>query len=234
MIWGEYMNNEILLSNIRELCKRNNTNVANLEKIMGIGAGTISRWSKASPSFDKVMSIAKYFNVSIDYLSGYSVNSDAEIKIDTRTACVIDYLLKATKEAEGNKCFWHNYEEGSEYTFIVSDLPSSNAKEKDIVKLLYACDENGFYLFDIVHSLNNNYEYDTELRLYLVPDVSVKPALVCSNKAALKLLYITANEYMESIETHIIEEEKVENQIDKIVRKQKEQNETPILYEIAN
>lgn len=228
------MSNEILLSNIRKLCKENNTNVANLEKIIGIGAGTISRWSKASPSFDKVMSIAKYFNVSIDYLSGYSVNSDSEIKIDARTAFVIDYLLKSTKEDEGNKGFWHNYEEGGEYTFMVSDLPSRNAKEKDIVKLLYACDENGFYLLDVVHSLNNHYEYDTEMRLYLVPDISSKPALVCSNKAALKLLYITANEYMENIETQRIEEEKVESQIDKIIRKYKEQNDTPVLYEIAN
>ena len=228
------MNNEILLSNIRELCKKNNTNVANLEKIMGIGAGTISRWSKASPSFDKVMSIAKYFNVSIDYLSGYSVNSDAEIKIDSRTACVIDYLLKTTKETEGNNGFWHNYEEGSEYTFTVSDLPSRNAREKDIVKLLYACDENGFYLLDVVHSLNSQFEYDTEIRLYLIPDLHSKPKLVCSNKMALRLLYITANEYMENIETQRIEEEKVENQINNIIRKHKGQNEEPILYEIAN
>lgn len=222
MVWGESMSNEILLSNIRELCKKNNTNVANLEKIMGIGAGTISRWSKASPSFDKVMSIAKYFNVSIDYLSGYSVNSDAEIKVDTRTAYVIDYLLKATKEVEGNEGFWHNYEDGCEYTFMVSDLPSRNAKEKDIAKLLYACDENGFYLLDVVHSLNRQYEYDTEIRLYLVPEIPVKPALVCSNKEALKLLYIMANEHIENIEAKRVDDDKVEDQIDRMIKKCKE------------
>ena len=72
------MNNEVLLSNIRDLCKKSNITVAGLEKKMGMGAGTISRWNKANPSFDKIVAIAKFFKVSIDFLSGYTVETDSE------------------------------------------------------------------------------------------------------------------------------------------------------------
>lgn len=227
------MSNEILVSNIRGLCKKNNTNVTNLEKAMNIGAGTISRWNKASPSFDTVMSIARYFKVSLDYLSGYAVNTDGAIKIGESTAYIIDYLLEETKKAEGNRSFWHDYED-SEISLLVFDLPSRNAKEKDIVKLFYASDENGYYLLDVVHSLNNCYEYNTEIRLYLVPDESVKPVLECSNKEALKPLYIMANEYMEKIEEQRIAGEKIRSQRDRIIKKYQEQKESPVLYEVAN
>ena len=35
-----------------------------------------------SPTFDKVLSLAEYFNVSIDYLIGYTPNSTKNSKID--------------------------------------------------------------------------------------------------------------------------------------------------------
>ncbi len=48
------MTNEVLLTNIRELCRTHNVTVNSLEKKLGLGTGTISRWNKANPSFDKM------------------------------------------------------------------------------------------------------------------------------------------------------------------------------------
>lgn len=65
------MNNELLVKSIRELCKKNNVPVSQLENDLNFGAGLISRWNKSSPSLDKIVDIADYFHVSIDEVVGY-------------------------------------------------------------------------------------------------------------------------------------------------------------------
>lgn len=61
----------MILEKIRELCKQKKITPCELEKILGFGNGTIGRWNKSQPSIDKAMKVAKYFNVSLDYLSGF-------------------------------------------------------------------------------------------------------------------------------------------------------------------
>ena len=55
---------------IRELCKTKHTSIPKLENILGFGSGTIVRWDKSSPSIDKLLKVADYFHVSVDYLIG--------------------------------------------------------------------------------------------------------------------------------------------------------------------
>jgi transcriptional regulator with XRE-family HTH domain len=43
-----------------------------LERELGLGNGTITKWSQSSPSQDKLQSIADFFGVSVDYLLGNS------------------------------------------------------------------------------------------------------------------------------------------------------------------
>lgn len=43
---------------------------AQIEKRLGFGNGTMGRWDKSSPSFDKVIAVADLLNVTIDYLAG--------------------------------------------------------------------------------------------------------------------------------------------------------------------
>ena len=135
------MDNEVLLSNIKELCKKNNIAISYLEKLMGMGAGTISRWNKASPSLDKIVSIAGYFKISIDQLAGYAVDEDIKAKLDEKNLKIIDYLRQKTIRNEDDNNFWKDYE--------------------------------------------------TQIRLYLVPNNDHPlPMLECSDKAALRDLYI--------------------------------------------
>ena len=61
----------ILYSRIEELCDSNEITITRLEKECGFSNATIKKWKDISiPGIDKVQKIAKYFNVTTDYLLG--------------------------------------------------------------------------------------------------------------------------------------------------------------------
>lgn len=60
----------IILERIKELCSEREITVAQLERNLGFGKGTIGKWKERIPSVDKVRVVANYFNVSIDFLTG--------------------------------------------------------------------------------------------------------------------------------------------------------------------
>lgn len=68
------MDNELLVKTIRALCKSNNISISQLENDLNFGAGLISRWTKSSPSLDKIIDIANYFHVTIDEVVGHPLN----------------------------------------------------------------------------------------------------------------------------------------------------------------
>lgn len=76
------MNNELLVKSVRELCKKNNITPSQLENELNFGAGLISRWTKSSPSIDKIIDIADYFHVSLDEVVGRNnIISDDFLKV---------------------------------------------------------------------------------------------------------------------------------------------------------
>ena len=66
------MNNIVFSERIKELRKKNNITQGELADEMGITATGVSYWEsgKAIPNTDTLQKLAKYFNVSIDYLTG--------------------------------------------------------------------------------------------------------------------------------------------------------------------
>lgn len=71
---------------IKELASAKHVSVAELERHLGFSNGSLYKWSKTSPSIDKVKTVADYFNVSTDYLLGRSKDVDDPIsyfRIDT-------------------------------------------------------------------------------------------------------------------------------------------------------
>lgn len=61
----------ILYSRIEELCNSNKITIGRLEKECGFSNSTIIKWKDTSiPGIDKVQKIARYFNVTTDYLLG--------------------------------------------------------------------------------------------------------------------------------------------------------------------
>lgn len=63
-VGGEFM----LLKKIKALCSNHNITISQLEKELNFGNGTVHKWYKSEPSAQKVLKVALYFNVSLDYL----------------------------------------------------------------------------------------------------------------------------------------------------------------------
>jgi transcriptional regulator with XRE-family HTH domain len=73
----------LLLSKVADLCKVRGISLWKLEKILGFGNGTVSKWATTVPGIDKVRKVADYFEVSVDYLLGrgesIGLSSDGKI-----------------------------------------------------------------------------------------------------------------------------------------------------------
>ena len=59
-----------LFDHINTLCLENKITFAKLERTIGLSNGSISKWSRSSPSVNNVQKVADYFNVSVDFLLG--------------------------------------------------------------------------------------------------------------------------------------------------------------------
>ena len=55
---------------IKSLADQHHETIAELERNLKFGNGTISKWDKRSPSSEKLQAVADHFNVSTDYLLG--------------------------------------------------------------------------------------------------------------------------------------------------------------------
>lgn len=50
--------------------------LAQIEKKLGFGNGTMGRWNNSSPTLDKATAVADFLNVSLDYLAGRDQSTD--------------------------------------------------------------------------------------------------------------------------------------------------------------
>ena len=57
-----------LVTRIREKCTEKNTSLKALEREIGLGNGTIKRWDENIPSYDKVIKVADFLQVSFHWL----------------------------------------------------------------------------------------------------------------------------------------------------------------------
>jgi len=80
----------------KKLVDRNDTNQTDLAKYVGFTPQTVSKWynGKAEPNTETIKKIARYFNVSTDYLLGNDLNIDNQDEKQKE----IDALEKLLKE----------------------------------------------------------------------------------------------------------------------------------------
>lgn len=57
-----------LKDRVKQLAAERGISLPVLESELGFGNGTIVKWDKSRPNADKLNAVAKYFNVSMDYL----------------------------------------------------------------------------------------------------------------------------------------------------------------------
>lgn len=78
---------------IRALASTKGMGIPALELELGFGSSTISKWDKSAPSIDKLIKVADYFDVSLDYLSGRNEKySDEQALLDVEIS--EDFELK--------------------------------------------------------------------------------------------------------------------------------------------
>ena len=58
----------MIVDNIRRLCERQGITLAELERTLSLGNGTVAKWDKSSPGILRVKAVADFFNVTIDSL----------------------------------------------------------------------------------------------------------------------------------------------------------------------
>lgn len=59
-----------LYERVQSLCRKQDITIASLERMCGLGNGTVKKWSRTIPSGDRLARVADYFHVSVDYLLG--------------------------------------------------------------------------------------------------------------------------------------------------------------------
>ncbi len=101
-----------LVANIRYICKEKNISISQMEADLGFSPGLISRWNKTktSPSFDKIVAIMNYLNVTFDELmSGIAQDEDVNNASNYRKN--IEICEKLIKDSESGRIKWHELEE---------------------------------------------------------------------------------------------------------------------------
>lgn len=67
----------LLVERIQYLCAQSGMKIKPLEKTLGIANGSIRRWDNSSPSCERILKVAQYFHVSVDWLlTGKSAEND--------------------------------------------------------------------------------------------------------------------------------------------------------------
>jgi len=58
----------MILDNIRQACEAKNMNFTQLEKLAGLGNGTIGKWERVSPRLNSLCAVAKVLEIPVESL----------------------------------------------------------------------------------------------------------------------------------------------------------------------
>ena len=121
-----------LVNRIEKRIKEKGTNFKRVEQELGLGNGTIKRWSTQSPRLDKLVPVAEYLQVSLDYLVFGSSVSETSTNGDRPD-------LEAEKERQGLTCDGLPLSEDEGYLVAMYRLlpPSHREEIFDLVYFKY-------------------------------------------------------------------------------------------------
>lgn len=80
-----------IVERIKSLCITENITIKELERIIQISNGSIRHWNEKTPSVERVLLVADYFKVSLDWL----VTGKESGKLIPEEQQLIDYYRKA-------------------------------------------------------------------------------------------------------------------------------------------
>lgn len=86
-----------IFNKVKKLCEEHNISIFELENQIGISRGVLYTWKKSIPSIEKVYKVAKYFNISIDYLVDHRIKGQNVLHItDSNDRVLVNKYLNLT------------------------------------------------------------------------------------------------------------------------------------------
>ena len=117
----------IIYQRIGELCYKKGITISKLEKELGFGNSAINKWGRiSSPSVDKILKIANYFDVSVDYILGRTdIESSVSSVIEDQDIISIQRAREKMQPKDRNRMMQMLYV-GFDYAF--SDQEDDDSK----------------------------------------------------------------------------------------------------------
>ena len=97
----------MLYDRVKQLCANDGITIAELERNLKFGNGTIRNWNKSNPTIGKVVAVARYFGVALDALV-------SEMKVPTRDSRDMAVRFDGYSEEQKNlvRCYMSLIENG--------------------------------------------------------------------------------------------------------------------------
>lgn len=171
------LNNQILVNNIKKICKSKNISISVLERDLFMSSGLISRWAKTTPALDRVLEIANYLQVSLDTLIGNAnetTNNDKTIN---------HLLLKLYNKTINAEIEWQIFNPNNTAENLHSQIISSIITENNM-DCFYCIINNGSFILTVVYN-----DGSKDLSLYVLADENSLPEQKCSDNEKLYNLY---------------------------------------------
>lgn len=155
------MDNEKIVKSIKELCKKHNITANQLENKVGLSQGLISRWLKTTPSLDKIIDIADYFDISIDNVVGRELRH----KKNNNSNSFISALLDKTSN---NQLEWFEDEEQLDQIFDSND--SLINYRLGAIEAFFAKYNTGKFILCMQYSIEDGKISEYCVELFIQPD----------------------------------------------------------------
>lgn len=179
------MDNQNFVRNIRNICKKKGISISQVETDLGWSVGLISRWTKACPSFEKVVDIVNYLGVTYEsLLEGGDIPEDHTIPPKL--------LQKLTRLSQKGTITWLPCENDTAASKIIAPLVSEGCLAAPAYCFPY---QKGYFF--LVMAEDDLTPFSP--RLYVAFDRNSLPALESDDGAALgPLLSVVDRELYDS------------------------------------
>lgn len=152
------MKREDLVKNIKIICASKGISIRDMELALEFSPGLISRWTRMSPSIEKIIKVAEYLDVSLDMLvNGQTKKNGA------------DFVERLCKRTDEKKLEWFHCEFGNPFSYPINEL-------KELQSVNHVCCyckyKEGFFI--LACALDKEEDID-DISLYLLPNKNKKP-----------------------------------------------------------
>lgn len=101
-----------LKDRVKALAQERGISLPTLESELGFGNSTIVKWDKSTPNADKLNAVAKYFNVTMDYLLNGEENSPTTLtaKDERDISKDLDRIMGEIRKGDDGPLYYNGIE----------------------------------------------------------------------------------------------------------------------------